>query len=129
GNYKLEEINVPEKYGYIVDSDPNDVEVEHSDVHWENNVEVIVENDPLVHVELQKVDSETNVPLDGALFNVVDSNDNIVLEDLETNSQGMIEFSGLEPGNYSIVETQAPTGYELGTDNVRDFEITGNEEL
>lgn len=63
--------------------------------------------------ELQKVDIETNQPLAGAVFKIIDEKGNTVLDNIVTDENGIASSGLLPPGNYSFVETQAPNGYVL----------------
>ncbi|MQW40236.1 hypothetical protein GHI93_09885, partial [Lactococcus hircilactis] len=51
-------------------------------------------------------------PLPGASFNLLDSSGALV-QSLTTDAYGQIHFTNVAPGNYSLVETKAPAGYEL----------------
>ncbi|WP_285015719.1 MULTISPECIES: Cna B-type domain-containing protein [Lactococcus] len=62
---------------------------------------------------LKKLDSESNMPLAGAEFKVVDANGDVVIEHLITNQNGEVRSGLLKPGNYSFIETKAPEGYVL----------------
>ncbi|AEA93498.1 hypothetical protein CVT43_04380 [Enterococcus faecalis OG1RF] len=64
---------------------------------------------------LYKKDAETKNPLANAVFNVLDENDNIVVSNLVSDSNGFINSGLLEPGNYKFVEVQAPADYQLDT--------------
>ncbi|GAE31828.1 Cna B-type domain-containing protein [Alkalihalobacillus hemicellulosilyticus] len=127
GEYHLIETAVPDDYGYIQHSDPIQVTVTIDDVHDEIDVVHTVTNDPFKEVVLTKVDSESGTSLAGALFNLLDEEGNMIREDLETNAQGEIRITGLAPGEYTFVETRAPLGYNMGTDNDGTFSVTGSE--
>lgn len=127
GEYELVETDVPDNYGYIADNTPIPVEVTIDDVHFDRDVEKTVENAPFRDVVLTKVDSETSTVLQGAVFNLVDNNDNVLEEDLTTNSQGQIRITGLPAGNYKLVEISAPTGYDIGTVTEYPFTVEGTE--
>ena len=58
----------------------------------------------------------------GAIFKVVDETGATVAENLATNEAGLVTVDDLAPGQYSFVETQAPTGY-LINDQAISFEI------
>ncbi len=66
---------------------------------------------------LIKVDSEENSagnkePLSGAVFTLTNSEGKVVTSDT-TDEDGLIKFSGLDAGVYTLKETKAPTGYQL----------------
>ncbi len=66
--------------------------------------------------EQPKIDSEYRLlnekGLKGAEFNLVDSDGKIVVQ-ATTNDQGQIHFKNVWFGDYTLIETKAPEGYEL----------------
>ncbi len=64
-------------------------------------------------MKLVKVDiSDKNKKLAGAKFKIEDLNGKIVGE-LVTNEEGEVVSKDLPIGNYTLVEVEAPKGYEL----------------
>lgn len=55
----------------------------------------------------------------GAIFKVVDETGATVAENLATNEAGLVTVDGLAPGQYSFVETQAPTGYQISDEAIK----------
>ncbi|PGQ54535.1 MSCRAMM family protein, partial [Bacillus thuringiensis] len=69
--------------------------------------------DPMGKMKLVKVDiSDKNKKLAGAKFHIEDSKGKIVGE-LVTNEEGEVISKDLPIGNYTLVEVEAPKGYEL----------------
>lgn len=69
-------------------------------------------------VKIKKVDSNNdNKKLEGAKFKIEDSKGKIVGE-LVTNEEGEAISKDLPIGNYTLVEKEAPKGYELLKDNI-----------
>nr|WP_308170179.1 FctA domain-containing protein [Enterococcus innesii] len=64
-------------------------------------------------VTLKKVDSETGKLLANAEFELRDSKGNIVQKKIVTNKDGKVEISNLDIGEYQLVETKAPDGYQI----------------
>ncbi|MGG5370314.1 SpaA isopeptide-forming pilin-related protein [Enterococcus sp. AZ196] len=64
-------------------------------------------------VSLHKRDSETNGPLAGAEFGIRKKAASKFIDVQLTGADGNLSFSGLDYGEYEIVETKAPAGYEL----------------
>ncbi|MGT9146684.1 SpaA isopeptide-forming pilin-related protein, partial [Enterococcus faecalis] len=109
GTYTLTEIESPE--GYVLDNTPVSFII-----HGTENEKIQLEKSNISttgSVELTKVDEKTNTALQGAVFEIRDSNGSIVRSALQTNLEGKILVDGLKSGEYSFVETKAPTGYVL----------------
>ncbi|WP_144614887.1 SpaA isopeptide-forming pilin-related protein [Bacillus cereus] len=64
-------------------------------------------------VELTKVDIDHHGTLEGAIFNILDPDGKVIREGLQTDGHGKLIVNDLKPGNYQLVETKAPTGYQL----------------
>ncbi|MGL4662649.1 MAG: MSCRAMM family protein, partial [Culicoidibacterales bacterium] len=80
-----------------------------------------VENERLTKLLIiNKVDSETKLPLQGAEFSVQGFSDStgeeIKYNNLVTDETGIIQLL-LPVGNYTITETKAPVGYEISEHN------------
>ncbi|MBC1250658.1 collagen binding domain-containing protein, partial [Listeria welshimeri] len=65
-------------------------------------------------VVLTKLDGQSKAPLANATFKLVDKNDK-VMKTVTTDKNGKIEITNLVPGDYQLIETKAPAGYELDT--------------
>ncbi|MEW5207803.1 SpaA isopeptide-forming pilin-related protein, partial [Bacillus cereus] len=110
GNYTIVEVEAPK--GYELLKEKITVKVEKDAV-----VEIKIGNkklpDPMGKMKLVKVDiSDKNKKLAGAKFHIEDSKGKIVGE-LVTNEEGEVVSKDLPKGNYTIVEVEAPKGYEL----------------
>ncbi|MCU5702023.1 SpaA isopeptide-forming pilin-related protein [Bacillus cereus] len=115
GNYTLVEKEAPK--GYELLKDNITVKIEKDAV-----VEIKIGNkklpDPMGKMKLVKVDiSDKNKKLAGAKFEIEDSKGKIVGE-LVTNEEGEVISKDLPIGNYTVVEIEAPKGYELVKDNI-----------
>ncbi|MHA4042613.1 MSCRAMM family protein [Bacillus cereus] len=134
GNYTLVEKEAPK--GYELSKDKIAVKVEK-----DAEVEIKIENkklpDPMGKMKLVKVDiSDKNKKLAGAKFKIEDLNGKIVGE-LVTNEEGEVISKDLPIGNYTLVEVEAPKGYELLKDKItvkieKDAEVEikiGNKKL
>ncbi|PGU69671.1 hypothetical protein COD67_04195 [Bacillus cereus] len=115
GNYTLVEKEAPK--GYELLKDKVAVTVEKDAV-----VEIKIGNkklpDPIGKIKLVKIDtSNKNTKLPGAKFNIEDSNGKIVGE-LVTDEKGEAISKNLLVGNYTLIEKEAPKGYELLKDKV-----------
>ncbi|MDZ4442501.1 SpaA isopeptide-forming pilin-related protein [Bacillus cereus] len=134
GNYTLVEKEAPK--GYELSKDKIAVKVEK-----DAEVEIKIGNkklpDPMGKMKLVKVDiSDKNKKLAGAKFKIEDLNGKIVGE-LVTNEEGEVISKDLPIGNYTLVEIEAPKGYELLKDKItvkieKDAEVEikiGNKKL
>ncbi|MED0876683.1 MSCRAMM family protein [Bacillus mobilis] len=115
GNYTLVETEAPK--GYELLKDKIAVKVEKDAV-----VEIKIENkklpDPMGKMKLVKIDtSDNNKKLAGAKFHIEDSNKKVV-DELVTDGQGEAISKELPIGNYTLVEIEAPKGYELLKDKI-----------
>ncbi|SMD71223.1 dihydroorotate dehydrogenase electron transfer subunit [Bacillus mobilis] len=64
-------------------------------------------------MELTKVDMDHHGTLEGAIFSILDQDGKVVREGLKTDGHGKLIVNDLKPGNYQLVETKAPEGYQL----------------
>ncbi|MED2760376.1 SpaA isopeptide-forming pilin-related protein, partial [Bacillus thuringiensis] len=115
GNYTLVEVEAPK--GYELLKDKVAVKVEKDAV-----VEIKIGNkklpDPMGKMRLVKVDTgDKNKKLAGAKFHIEDAKGKVVGE-LVTNEEGEAISKELPIGNYTLVEKEAPKGYELLKDKV-----------
>ncbi|EOO20252.1 SpaA isopeptide-forming pilin-related protein [Bacillus cereus] len=114
-NYSLVEVEAPK--GYELLKDKVAVKIEKDKV-----IEMKIGNkklpDPIGKIKLEKVDTNAeNKKLAGAKFHIEDSNGKVVGE-LITDEKGGAISKDLPIGNYSLVEVEAPKGYELLKDKV-----------
>lgn len=75
---------------------------------------------------IKKQDEKGNI-LPQVKFNVLDSNKEIVYENLETNEQGIIEIENIIPGQYYLQEVETIEGYEFSNELI-EFNIDLDEE-
>ncbi|MGX7419959.1 MSCRAMM family protein [Carnobacterium gallinarum] len=124
GDYTVIETKAPD--GYVLDATEKAVSITETDTV---PVPVVVENHLEVgSVILKKVDSgNQNSVLANAVFNLLDDKGNVLKTDLTTGADGKIQVDSLAPGNYSFVETKAPTGYKLDATPIA-FEIIKNQQ-
>lgn len=125
GDYKytVTEIQAPD--GYVLDSTPRPVMINKEN----QGGEIIYTAEPVEitnrqmkgNIRLVKVDGESKKPLEGAVFGVYDSNDDLV-DTLTTNSNGEAMSKNLPNGKYTLKELTPPLGYE-------SFEMTYEAEL
>ncbi|MBC2072592.1 SpaA isopeptide-forming pilin-related protein [Listeria marthii] len=118
GDYQLVETKAPT--GYDLDATPVEFTIE---FNQKAPIQVTKTNTMSTgSVVLTKTDGETKAPLANATFKLVDK-DNNATENLTTDASGKLEITDLVPGDYQLIETKAPAGYELDTVPV-DVKIT-----
>ncbi|PFJ37716.1 SpaA isopeptide-forming pilin-related protein [Bacillus thuringiensis] len=115
GNYTLVEVEAPK--GYELLKDKITVKIEK-----DAEVEIKIGNkklpDPMGKMKLVKVDiSDKNKKLAGAKFHIEDEKGKVVGE-LITDEKGEMISKDLPIGNYTLVEIEAPKGYELLKDKI-----------
>ncbi|PFR39939.1 MSCRAMM family protein [Bacillus cereus] len=115
GNYTLVEVEAPK--GYELLKDKITVKIEK-----DAEVEIKIGNkklpNPMGKMKLVKVDiSDKNKKLAGAKFHIEDAKGKVVGE-LITDEKGEMISKDLPIGNYTLVEIEAPKGYELLKDKI-----------
>jgi len=104
GWYEITETNTPD--GYVLDPTPKRIQV----VNAHDAVTVTFENYQDTQLIVLKKDTQTGLPLPGALFEITTAGGNYIAT-IETGPTGYAQLSGLEPGGYVITEVQAPDGH------------------
>ncbi|GGL49439.1 SpaA isopeptide-forming pilin-related protein [Sporolactobacillus putidus] len=119
GNYQLTESSAPA--GYLV----NGTTIRFTVTKNANNQVLDVNAGTLTDYQGSAVltkDDNQNHPLAGAVYELQvqngDGSWNTVKQNLATGSDGKISASGLAPGTYQFVETQAPNGYTVNASPV-----------
>lgn len=79
---------------------------------------------PTGTITVMKFEPEDGIPLPGAVFELLSGT--TVLSTQTTGSDGIVTFSDLDPGTYSVREKTAPAGYALDS-NPRSVTVTGGE--
>lgn len=114
GNYQLKEIQAPA--GYLINTTPITFSVKNSAIGQPENV-LANAGQPFINYRgsatLVKKDEMGKV-LSGAIFELQDEQGNIV-ENLISDTKGIVSVENLAPGDYQLKETQAPAGYLVNT--------------
>ena len=111
GKYWLVETKAPEGY-HLPGLDKRTTEI---DIKYDTDYDVIlagIENQLLRTIKIKKVDySDSNLVLSGAKFEFYQGDTSLGI--YTTDKDGVIEIPDLLLGEYTLVETDAPEGYQL----------------
>lgn len=112
GYYYVQEVEAPE--GYLLDSTKHQVYVE------DFNVTLLqLDNYEQASFVIEKVDSQSKIPLAGAEFGLFSLSGEQIGDTFITDKSGKASLTGIEPGWYIVKELTAPTGYVLNTEEYR----------
>jgi murein DD-endopeptidase MepM/ murein hydrolase activator NlpD len=118
--YKVEEINVPDKYRT---PDAQTITLTYgqtAEVRFYNQI-------ARGTLEILKVDHDGVTPLEGAKFEITDDNGNVIATET-SGPDGKIKVDSILYGQYHWSEVEAPKGYDLD-DTVHDFAIEHDEQI
>lgn len=118
--YKVEEINVPDKY--------RTPDAQTITLTYRQTAEVRFYNQiARGTLEILKVDHDGVTPLEGAKFEITDDNNNVIATET-SGPDGKIKVDSILYGQYHWSEVEAPKGYDLD-DTVHDFAIEYDEQV
>ena len=118
--YKVEEINVPDKY--------RTPDAQTITLTYGQTAEVSFYNQiARGTLEILKVDHDGVTPLEGAKFEITDDNGNVIATKT-SGPDGKIKVDSILYGQYHWSEVKAPKGYDLD-DTVHDFAIEHDEQV
>ncbi|MGH0565266.1 SpaA isopeptide-forming pilin-related protein, partial [Bacillus cereus] len=124
GTYKFIETAAPEHY--VLQAEPIEFTINRSQ---KETLLVKAENALKPgDVELTKVDDIDGTALEGAVFKIVDANDEkkVIRENIKTGADGKAIATGLRPGDYKFIEVTAPKYYDKNTNPIK-FTITESQ--
>lgn len=113
GNYVIKELATIQDYTL---SDKT-IDVQIGDQTEAKTFDYEFTNTPLKHkIVVTKVDSETKQPLEGALMALYKGD--TLIGKARSNSEGIVEFTDLRDGNYTIREVEAPINFQLSSKTI-----------
>lgn len=115
GGYVVKEIWAPDNM--IVDPMPQTFEVSADDSG--KIYTLVFYNNEKTTLLLQKIDAETNKPLEGAYFTIRKGTGEEVAVNKRTDENGLIILENQDPGVYIVEEVKAPEGYILQEGEMR----------
>ena len=118
--YKVEEINVPNKYRTPDTQTITLTYGQTAEVSFYNQI-------ARGTLEILKVDHDGVTPLEGAKFEITDDNGNVIATET-SGPDGKIKVDSILYGQYHWSELEAPKGYDLD-DTVHDFAIEHDEQV
>lgn len=111
GDYCIEEIETQENY--ILNLEPYCFNLTEQE-----KIINLVNNLKTGNILIFKIDSETNLPLKGAIVELYTINDELIQTSM-SNENGKIEINNLQLGSYYVKEKKAPNNYNL--DNTKYY--------
>lgn len=121
GNYQLVEVQTAE--GYWKDETPVKFKITKDQTTVEK---ATMTNDRVGELTFLKVAKEDETKfLPGATFKLTNKDDSEISFVAESNENGFVTFKGVKYGDYTLVETVAPTGYI----STKVYDVTINEEI
>ena len=103
----------PVLYGDSGDSTKQSYALAAGDYEFESTKLKIKYSENATKIEIIKKDAETEEPLQGAKFNILNENKEIIYSDVTTNEEGKAIVEKITPGKYFIQEIKAPDGYTI----------------
>ncbi|MED1683973.1 SpaA isopeptide-forming pilin-related protein, partial [Bacillus paranthracis] len=125
GDYQFVEEKAPKDYD--IDKKP----IEFTIVKSQKKAVTVTATNHLIKggVTLTKTDDIDGTALAGAVFKIVDANDEkkVIRENVTTGADGKVTVKDLEPGTYKFIETEAPKDYVLNTNPI-EFTIDKSQQ-
>ena len=103
----------PVLYGDSGDNTKQSYALAAGDYEFESTKLNIKYSENATKIEIIKKDAETEEPLQGAKFNILNENKEIIYSDVTTNEEGKAIVEKITPGKYFIQEIKAPDGYTI----------------
>lgn len=120
GQYELTEIKAQD--GYILNTEPIAFTIDASAAGRPEVLELGQFVNDQGGIEFVKQD-ESGRGLEGAKFRIIKTDEqNKIIDDITAGKDGKVQYEGLAPGHYTLLEVEAPAGYLVNTQGI-SFEI------
>lgn len=114
GNYQLVQVEAP--LNYDINNEPVKFIIDRGQ---SEPLSIIFANEITGRkAELIMIDSETNQPIIDGEFSLIDDNGDVLKANLTVASSGKLTVYDLKPGNYQLIATKVPEGYEEISDPI-----------
>lgn len=115
GDYQL--VQTSSKAGYDFSKEPISFSVKNDNGTCTVTIST-VKNDPKTcPVDITVIDADaTNIKVAGATFTIKDKDGKVIAENVTSDKDGKIIVKGLVAGDYTLVQTSVPNGYEKSAD-------------
>ena len=120
GNYTVKEKETPD--GYKLDTEEHKVSVEYADAVTPVVIATLEVEDEPNNIFIQKIDSETEKTLPGAVLQLIDADGNIIEEWTTTDEESHKISYISKPGTYILHEEKVPDGYLKADDIEINYE-------
>lgn len=107
GYYEIEESVAPK--GYILDTTRHGVHIDPYNPATEDDPVLVLTNQKKPGLVIEKLDSETLEPMEGTTFAVY--KDTTLIGEYQTDENGLIELTDLEPGTYTVKEVKTDSSH------------------
>lgn len=110
-NYYIQEYSAPKNY--VINNTKFNITKQDFQANVENTVKTIPVSEKRKHIAVKiiKTDSETNVPIKGAVFGLYRNSDSTLIEQITTNANGEATFSEQLYDTYFVKEISVPPAY------------------
>jgi len=122
GLYKMQLTSVPEEYP--LNQTVYTIDLKQSKPKYTFELQLTTEANLTGTLNLTTVDQDSNKPLNGASFKLYKA-DTTFVQDVIVGEDGTVLVKNLPMGNYYLMESDMPEGYQINTTKKYDFRFEG----